>query len=517
MDDLTGISLGQDKRYYLQSLLFQSGLSFVYEAIDRLDESPKLVEVWDVDLARGQADFLERLQEVMQIQDNRLLSVVDGGILVIPVGSEILREVPYVVTDTLPPSIPLTPQLPLAIALRLAIKLVTTVHYLHSGAYLRSRSGQIIGQLKLSHGHLSDQSVWLDPDCNKLILRDWYRFWLLEGKFYPAQDVQDLLLLLKSFLPTSHRLFQPIWAKNYTTAKEIAADLRQCQLKLQPRRFKWYSLVMLPVVAIAIGFLLFDLARRGLVERRPQPVATGVITTVDIPPPVTVSPPPRPVYKYVPQPPREPQVYRIDFPTTPPPEPPPSTRPAVTLPPEPTIPRSTRPVVPPPPPPLLPPTPLPAPVTNPRVEIKPPPVPFVPPAADSEPVKEIATTIDANFVNNHAQLLQQVGERALVTIAGEFTNPNRQEVSMLVLATRRGRTAPIFAARVTREQWQADPMGASWANYMSRSSTLLGFSSNTGAASSVVPPPRRALTPSIQPLPNAPTQEEIEQAIQDRK
>ncbi len=494
MDDLTGICLGKDGRYCLQSLVARSGLTFVYKALDRLEESSKLVEIWNVELTTDQEDFLERLQQVMQIQDNRLLPVLDGGIWVLPTGSEMLKEVPYVVTPELPPSVSPSSELPLDIALRLAVKLVAAVHYLHSGAYVRSRSGQIIGQVKLSHGKLTPQSVWLDPDSNKLILRDWYHFWLLEGRYYPAQDVQDLSSLLPHFLPSSHRLFKPIWSKSYATAKEIETDLRQCQLKLQPKRRNWY--LLLPLGALPVSFLLL---------RRPSPPPTPITTNID-PPPVEVPPAPRLAAKsppVPPPPPREPQVYRIDFPTAPSPPPPP----------EPVIPRATRPAAPPPPPPPSPPTP---PVTAPRVEIKPPPVPLVPPTMDSEPVKEIETTIDANFAPSHTQLLQQAGERALVTIAGEFTNPNRQEVSMLVLAARKGRIAPIFSARVTREQWEADPTGTSWANYMSRSSTLLGF----GASASSTPgrmTPRRALTPSIQPLPSNPMQEAIEQTIQDRK
>lgn len=506
MESLAGITVGINDRYLLRTLVSAGPHSWVYDALDRTDDSAKLLEIWDREIP-DQDEFLQTLHNLANVEDRRLLPILDGGILVVPIGAEILREVPYIVTTALEGGG--LENLTLEQVLTLGIKVTSILSRLHNGTHIRSRSGQIIGQLKLSHGNLSRDSVWLDPDRGKVILKDWYRNCLLEGDFLPQRDIEHLLALLRDLIPHPTRSVRQVLEGEYSNAQSLGADLRRCQIKMKPRGLNFYTWsALVGCLALSIGLILHFVK-----QRQPQLESVAPVTP---PTPIEVIPPRR-VIKFVPKPeaPREQQVYRIDLPL-----PPVAPKPKPPLP----IPRSVRPT---PPVTVRPTLPLP-PVPNPTLAIKPPPVaPLVPPSKDSEPANRIETTIDANFAPSYKALVQQAGKRALVTIAGEFINPNRQAVSMIVFATKQGRTAPIFSASVTREQWEKDPTGTTWANFMSRSDSLLGFSGSSPSPANTIrinPP----LVPSIQPLPPTtekpqpspkknPTQEEIEEEIQNRK
>ena len=477
MESLAGITVGTNDRYLLRSLVGSRGYIWFYEALDRRDNSAKTIELWDLELP-DQDEFLQQLHNLAQVEDRRLVPIVDGGILVVPIGVAMLREIPYIVTTPLPEA-PIG-ELTLDQSLTLGIKIASILSRLHSGAHIRSRSGQIIGQIKLSHGNLGRESIWLDPDGQKVLLRDWYRYYLLEKNFQPQADVEDLLALLSQLVPNPPRSVKGILEGKYTSAKALGADLRQCQLKLNrpPGYLPLVASALLGVIALGVF-----LAR----SRSPQ---TQSFTPPPPLPPAPIAPQPITRLRFVPlpEPPREQPVYQVDLPVPPPPPPPP----VVSA--HPLVPRSVRPAPPPPPPP----PPSPPPLSSP-----PPPAPLVPPSPDPNPSQQITTTVDANLATSYSALVQQAGQRALVTIAGEFLNPARQEVSMMVFATRQGRIAPIFTATVTRSQWERDPTGTTWANFMTRSNTLLGFAANT--------------TTRSQPLKPSPTPTDIEQQLQDRK
>lgn len=488
MESLAGITVGTKDRYLLRTLVSAGDRSWVYDVLDNQDNSPKILEIWDREIP-DQDEFLQTLHNLAQVEDRRLVPILDGGILVVPIGAEILRELPYVVTTSLEGGE--LEDLTLDQILTLGIKVASILSRLHSGTHIRSRSGQIIGQLKLSHGNLTRESIWLDPDRGKVILKDWYRTCLLEREFLPQSDINNLLAILGDLIPNPPRSVVRVLQGEYSNAQSLREDLRQCQIKMKRLGLNFYVGGAILSLALSIGGILHFVKSR-------QPQSEPV---VQVPPSPIGIVPARRVIKFVPKPdpPREQQVYRIDLPMPPMPVKPP-----------PPIPRSVRPT----PPVTLRPAPSPS---LPPVTPIPKPPPLVPPANDGEPFHRIETTIDGNFAPSYKALVQQAGRRALVTIAGEFINPNRQEVSMVVFATKQGRTAPIFSARVTRTQWEKDPDGTTWANFMSRSDTLLGFAGSRQPNPIRINPP---LVPSIQPLqPNRPdlTQEEIEQEIQNRK
>ncbi|PLS67875.1 MAG: hypothetical protein CV045_11145, partial [Cyanobacteria bacterium M5B4] len=286
MESLVGIAVGTNDRYLLQSLVKRSGVCFVYDALDRSDNSAKVVEIWHLELTEDQDEFLSRLMTISQVEDRRLVPIVDGGILVVPIGADILKELPYVVTEPVPEQL-VGDNLAAEEVLTIGIKVCAILHRLHRGTPIRSRSGQIIGQVKLSHGYLSLDSIRLDPDSSKVILTDWYRYSLLERQFDPVQDCKDLMAILQHLCPQPPRSVAELWQKEFSSAKALGEELRACQIKLNPPRHH------LQGVAIVLGILALPPLGWFLWTQRRSPVSPSLPTIVTVTPPSRFSPSPQ--------------------------------------------------------------------------------------------------------------------------------------------------------------------------------------------------------------------------------
>lgn len=73
-------------------------------------------------------------------------------------------------------------------------------------------------------------------------------------------------------------------------------------------------------------------------------------------------------------------------------------------------------------------------------------------------------------------LTEQAESLASNSIKQEFAeNSSLSEITITILGERNGQEVPLLVAKVSRSQWQAEPIIQNWTRYLGNSATLLGF------------------------------------------
>lgn len=98
------------------------------------------------------------------------------------------------------------------------------------------------------------------------------------------------------------------------------------------------------------------------------------------------------------------------------------------------------------------------------------------------------------------QLIQQAEIQAVSLIEQEFANnPRITEITVTILGDRQGQQAPLLFSKVSRTDWQQQPIIREWTKYFATSAVLLGFN-----APQTIPAPAAQSTPSNLPNQSAP-------------
>ena len=134
------------------------------------------------------------------------------------------------------------------------------------------------------------------------------------------------------------------------------------------------------------------------------------------------------------------------------------------------------------------------------------------PAASTQ---QIDVTLKTQNNQTFNQLIQQAEVQAVDLIEQEFaTNPKVTEIAVNILGDRQGQQVPILSSRVSRSNWQQQPIISQWTKYFTTSAVLLGFNQpqktpTTQQQSTPSNPPTPSAsqaqsTPSNPPVPSAP-------------
>jgi hypothetical protein len=90
--------------------------------------------------------------------------------------------------------------------------------------------------------------------------------------------------------------------------------------------------------------------------------------------------------------------------------------------------------------------------------------------------KQLALTLNSYDNQNFASLIQQAESLAQYYIEQEFRqNSSATEVSITIVGERNGQTVPLLSSKVSRFNWQNQPIIQNWTTYFRSSKTLLGF------------------------------------------
>jgi hypothetical protein len=125
--------------------------------------------------------------------------------------------------------------------------------------------------------------------------------------------------------------------------------------------------------------------------------------------------------------------------------------------------------------------------------------------------KRIIFTLNTHSIQNFAGLMQKAELMATNLIRQGFAeSPSIKEMSVSVLGERNGQEVPLLVAKVSRSDWQRQPILQQWTKYFSSSAALLGFVKPLPKSPPSSPAPatvRRSRRPRAQPssTPTTPT------------
>jgi serine/threonine protein kinase len=174
---LVGQEIGDRDRYLLESMLGSDEIGVVFQATklaqpgisESASQGSCLVKVFPVDLATqiaAETIWQRQVNHLKLIQDPKLVSVLDGGTLFLKANSDKVKEYPFVVMErlnlpTLAQVLAPTQAIDPKRAVLLAGQIAAALQVLYQGSKIRSRSGQIIKQMRFWHGNLNPTKVLL--------------------------------------------------------------------------------------------------------------------------------------------------------------------------------------------------------------------------------------------------------------------------------------------------------------------------------------------------------------------
>lgn len=90
--------------------------------------------------------------------------------------------------------------------------------------------------------------------------------------------------------------------------------------------------------------------------------------------------------------------------------------------------------------------------------------------------KSFNFTLSSGGSQTFKTLMEQAESLASNSIEQEFVeNSSVTEITITIMGERNGQEVPLLVAKVSRPQWQAEPIIQSWTRYLGNSATLLGF------------------------------------------
>ncbi len=108
--------------------------------------------------------------------------------------------------------------------------------------------------------------------------------------------------------------------------------------------------------------------------------------------------------------------------------------------------------------------------------------------------RQIDVTLKTQDNQTFNELIQQAEIQAISLIEQEFaSSPSITEIAVTILGDRQGQQVPLLFSRVSRSQWQLQPIIRQWTRYFATSAVLLGFSQ-----------PQKTSAPPAQSIPNTP-------------
>ena len=122
--------------------------------------------------------------------------------------------------------------------------------------------------------------------------------------------------------------------------------------------------------------------------------------------------------------------------------------------------------------------------------------------------RQIDFTLKTQNDQTFNQLIQQAEIQAISLIEQEFaSNPSVAEIAVTVLGDRQGQQAPLLFSKVSRTDWQQQPIIRQWTKYFATSAVLLGFNSPQ-----TTPTAPAQSTPST-PIQSAPIPSSVNNAV----
>jgi len=108
--------------------------------------------------------------------------------------------------------------------------------------------------------------------------------------------------------------------------------------------------------------------------------------------------------------------------------------------------------------------------------------------------RQIDVTLKTQDNQTFNELIQQAEIQAISLIEQEFaSSPSITEIAVTILGDRQGQQVPLLFSRVSRSQWQLQPIIRQWTRYFATSAVLLGFNQ-----------PQKNPAPPAQSIPNTP-------------
>ena len=113
--------------------------------------------------------------------------------------------------------------------------------------------------------------------------------------------------------------------------------------------------------------------------------------------------------------------------------------------------------------------------------------------------RQIDVTLKTQDNQTFNELIQQAEIQAISLIQQEFaSSPSITEIAVTILGDRQGQQVPLLSSRVSRSQWQLQPIIRQWTRYFATSAVLLGFNQ-----------PQRTPAPPAQSIPNPPRNQRV--------
>ena len=113
--------------------------------------------------------------------------------------------------------------------------------------------------------------------------------------------------------------------------------------------------------------------------------------------------------------------------------------------------------------------------------------------------RQIDVTLKTQDNQTFNELIQQAEIQAISLIEQEFVNNSSiTEIAVTILGDRQGQQVPLLFSRVSRSQWQLQPIIRQWTRYFATSAVLLGFNQ----------PPKNPAPPA-QSIPNTPRNQRV--------
>ncbi len=110
----------------------------------------------------------------------------------------------------------------------------------------------------------------------------------------------------------------------------------------------------------------------------------------------------------------------------------------------------------------------------------------------SNSTRQIDVTLKTTEGQTFNQLIQQAEIQAVSLIEQEFANDSSiAEIAVTILGDRQGQQVPLLFSKVSRTDWQQQPIIGQWTKYFATSAVLLGFNQ-----------PQKTPAPQTQPIPN---------------
>ncbi len=113
--------------------------------------------------------------------------------------------------------------------------------------------------------------------------------------------------------------------------------------------------------------------------------------------------------------------------------------------------------------------------------------------------RQIDVTLKTQDNQTFNELIQQAEIQAISLIEQEFANNSSiTEIAVTILGDRQGQQVPLLFSRVSRIDWQQQPIIKQWTRYFPTSAVLLGFNQ-----------PQRTPAPQTQSAPITPINQRI--------